>query len=86
MTRVASSDIRDDFSDILNRVIYQEERIIVQRHGKDVAVLLPVKDLALLEALEDHIDLEDARAALAEAREKGTTSLSSLMDELGISR
>jgi hypothetical protein len=31
-----------------------------------------VEDVALLEALEDRLDLDDARAALAEAQEKGT--------------
>ena len=33
---------------------------------KDVAVLISVEDAALLEELEDRIDVEDARKALAE--------------------
>ncbi len=36
------------------------------------------------EKLELQIDLEDARAALKEAREEGTTSLEDLKQELGL--
>jgi antitoxin Phd len=86
MTRVAASDLRKDCAEILNRVAYQHERVILQRHGKDTAVLIPLDDFALLEAIEDQMDLEDARAALADAREKGTTPLSTLIRELGLSR
>jgi prevent-host-death family protein len=85
MTRIAASEFRKDCAAILNQVSYGHERIILQRHGKDAAVLVPLEDLALLEALEDRADLEDARAARAEAREKGTTSLSDLAHELGLS-
>jgi prevent-host-death family protein len=85
MTRIAASEFRKDCATILNHVAYGHERIILQRHGKDAAVLVPLEDLALLEALEDRADLEDARAARAEAREQGTTSLSDLAHELGLS-
>jgi prevent-host-death family protein len=86
MTRVAASDLRKDCAKALNQVLYQHERIIIERHGKDTAVLVPLEDLALLEALEDQMDLEEARASLAEAREKGTKLLAVLMRELGLTR
>jgi prevent-host-death family protein len=86
MTRVAASDLRKDCAKTLNQVLYQHKRIIVERHGKDTAALVPLEDLALLEALEDQMDLEEARAALAEAQEKGTKPLASVMRELGLSR
>jgi hypothetical protein len=37
---------------------------------------------APVEAPEDRADIEDAREALREAREKGTTSLADLIDEI----
>ncbi|GIW54298.1 MAG: hypothetical protein KatS3mg082_0702 [Nitrospiraceae bacterium] len=46
--------------------------------------MIPIEDLRLLEVLEDRIDLTDARAALAEAKKKGTKSLETIVKELGL--
>jgi len=54
----------------VNRVTYRGERIVIRKHGRPVAALVPVEDLTLLREIEDRIDLEDARKALAEARGK----------------
>lgn len=62
---------RKNFSDTLNRTYYQGERIIVERHGKAIAALVPVDDLEALEALETRADLEEARKALADMKAKG---------------
>lgn len=64
MTRLATSAVRDSLGDTLNRVAYRGERILLERHGKAVAALVSVEDLALLEDLEDRADLEEARRAL----------------------
>lgn len=66
MTRLAASTLRQQLADTLNRVAYKGERIVLERRGKDVAALVSLDDLALLEQLEDRIDLEAARAALKE--------------------
>jgi len=81
MTRLTASAVREEFSETLNRVAYKGERIILERRGKDVAALVPVEDLELLERLEDHMDLEAARKAL---EEQGSVSLNELKTELGI--
>ena len=60
-----------------------KERIILTRHGKPLAALVPLEDLALLEELEDQADVEAARAALAEAEEKGTMSWEEFKASLG---
>ena len=64
MTRLAASKIREKFSDALNRVAFQHERIVVERNGHDIAALVSVEDLALLERLEDQGDVDAARKAL----------------------
>jgi prevent-host-death family protein len=61
---------RARFTESVNRVTYRGERIVIQKHGRPVAALVPVEDLALLRDLEDRIDLADARKALAEAKGK----------------
>ena len=61
---------RARFTESVNRVTYRGERIVIQKHGRPVAALVPVQDLALIRELEDRIDLEDARKALAEAKGK----------------
>lgn len=66
MTRMPATEARNRFSGIVNDVAFRGERVILQRHGKDIAAVVPVEDLALLEALEDKIDLDVARKALAE--------------------
>ena len=70
MTRLASGKVRQDFSDTINRVAYGGERIVLHRRGKDVAAVIPIDDLTLLEELEDRLDLEDAERVLAEAKAK----------------
>jgi antitoxin (DNA-binding transcriptional repressor) of toxin-antitoxin stability system len=72
-------EFRDSMSDPLNRVAYQGERIILERHGKPVAALVPMNDLALLEAIEDREDITAARKAL---REKGSIPLAQVKAEL----
>ena len=68
MTRMASGKVRQDFSETVNRVAYGRERIVLHRRGRDLAALIPVEDLALLEALEDRLDVEEAERILAEAK------------------
>jgi prevent-host-death family protein len=84
MVTMTTVDAREHFSDVVNRAAYGKERVGLLRHGKQVAVVVPVEDLALLERLEEQIDLADARIALAEARLEGTASLEDLAAELGL--
>ena len=55
---------REQFAEALNRVGYGKERVVIERHGKPVAALVPIEDLETIRALEDRIDLEAAREML----------------------
>lgn len=81
MKRLAASAVRESFAETLNRVAYQGERVVMHRRGKPVAALVPLEDLAALEALENQRDLAAARKAL---REKGSVPLEKLKAELGL--
>ena len=84
MARIAASKVREDFSDTLNRVAYGHERVVLHRRGKEVAAVVPIEDLKLLEAIEDRIDLEDARKALADAKKHGTIPWEKIKKDLGL--
>ncbi len=64
--RLPASKVRSDFADTLNRVAYGKERIVLNRNGRDLVAIIPVDDLALLEAIENQQDLAAARTALNE--------------------
>ena len=87
MTRLNVSKAREEFPEVVNRAAYGKERTIVSRRGKDMAAVIPIDDLHLLERLTqeemDRLDLKDARAALKEAAKKGTIPLRDLIRELG---
>ncbi len=81
---VSTAQARDQFADVINRVAYGKERVILTRRGKALAAVVPFEDAQLLEALEDQLDIEKARAALAEIGDGGTVSWESLKAELGL--
>jgi antitoxin Phd len=86
MTRRNVSKAREEFPEIVDRAACGKERTIVSRRGKDLAAVIPIEDLRLLERLAreemDRLDLEDARAALAEPGEN--IPLEAVKKELGL--
>jgi prevent-host-death family protein len=53
---------------MLNQAAYGKDRIVVTKNGKDVAALVPIEDLHMIEAVEDRIDISEARKILANAK------------------
>ena len=66
-TKISTADARKNFADIVNKVAYGKEPIILTRRGQDVAALVSIDELELLQQIEDHIDIEDAKRALADS-------------------
>jgi prevent-host-death family protein len=83
MKNLSTSEAHANFSDLVSRVAVDKERVILTQAGEEVVAIIPVEDLALMDALEERIDLEEARAALREAEEEGTIPLDVLKRELG---
>lgn len=83
-TKLTVGQVRDQFADALNQVAYRGDRIIIERRGKDIAAVVPIEDLELLELLEDRLDLEKARTALKEAESEGTIPWEQVKAELGL--
>ena len=71
---VSAVQVRKRLAEVIDRAAFGKERVILARRGKSVAAIVSLEDVELLEALEDRIDLENARAALTEAEKEGTVS------------
>ena len=56
-----SSQASAAFAEAVNRVVDGGGRAVIRRHGRGVAAVVPMQDLKTLEALEDRLDLEEAR-------------------------
>ncbi len=84
MSRLSASAARERFSEVLNRVAYGGERVVIERRGKELAAIVSLEDLRLLEAIEDRLDLEDALAAIEEAEREGTIPWETIKAELGL--
>ena len=65
-TTISTADARKHFADIVNKVAYGNEPIVLTRRGQEVAALVSMDEFELLQQIEDHIDIEDAKKALAE--------------------
>lgn len=84
MGQVSTVDARKQISEIINRAAFGKERMILTRRGKELVAVVPIEDVKLLEALEDKMDLEEAREALSKSKKKGTVSWEKMKKELGL--
>jgi antitoxin Phd len=66
---VSTAEARKKLAEIVNKVAYGKEPIILTRRGEEIAALISMEELELLQLIEDHMDIEDARKALAEPGE-----------------
>ena len=84
MSTLSTVQARGNFSDVVNRSAYGKERVVLTRRGKGVAAVVPIEDLRLLEAIEDHLDLEDIEKALANPKNKRAIPWNKVKKELGL--
>ncbi len=61
MTRTVSiSDAKSHLSELVGRMMYAGDHIVVERHGKAVAVMIPIEDYMEME--KSHRDRESKSA------------------------
>lgn len=84
MVKIEATAARNTFSDMVNRVAYGMDRVVIERRGKAVAALVPVEDLKLLEMLEDRLDIEAARNALANPKNRVRVPWAKVKAHLGL--
>lgn len=85
MADITAAEARRNFAELINRAAYGKERALITRRGKGLAAVVPVEDLAALEAIEEHMDLMDFRRALEgwAAGGRRSTPLAKVLKQLG---
>jgi len=67
MTRkMSAAEARKNFANIVNRVAYGNDSVVVTRRGEEVAAIVSIEELKLLQQIEDRMDIDDARKSLEE--------------------
>lgn len=80
--KLSAGEARERFSQIVNEAAYGATRTVLCKHRKPVAAVVPIADLELLHELECLIDVQEAREALKDAKQKGAKSLADLIREV----
>jgi prevent-host-death family protein len=84
VTAVSVADARSDLADLLNRVAYGKERLVITRHGRELAALVPVEDLQLVNRLRRFVARKDVARALAELDAGKAPTWEQLREELAL--
>jgi prevent-host-death family protein len=83
-TAVSVADARSDLAELLNRVAYGKERLVITRHGRELAALVPIEDLQLVNRLRRFVARKDVARALAELDAGKAPSWEQLREEHGL--
>ncbi|PHQ81119.1 MAG: type II toxin-antitoxin system prevent-host-death family antitoxin [Coxiella sp. (in: Bacteria)] len=53
MLKMTTVEARENFSDLINKAAYGNERVVLTRRGKALAAVIPLADLDSLQAVVD---------------------------------
>jgi len=72
MPRMTMTAARREISEAVNRMVYGKgEPIVLTRRGKDLAAIVPMADLKLMEEIENQVLLREIQARKKTAKGKG---------------
>jgi len=84
---VTASEAREEFAEIINRVAYGGERVVIRRRDKELVAVIPMEDLRLFERLlereENRVDAEEAAKVVADPEDEAV-SWDEAKKELGL--
>lgn len=85
ITKLKLTEVHQDLINILKQLATSKP-IILQYNGNDLAALISIEDLHLLERLieEDRIDIAESKQILAEVKEQGTVPWEVIKAELAL--
>ena len=83
-TAISVAEARSDLAELLNRVAYGKERLVITRHGRELAAIVPVEDLKAIDRLRRFVARKDVSRALAELDAGKARSWDQLRKEMGL--
>ncbi len=83
-TEIPASEVRGQISEVISRVAYGGERVVISRNGKAQVAVIPIADLDRLKQLDEQREARRRRAtqAVADIQEASARSgVNKLTDE-----
>ena len=84
MEDVTTAEARKNLADLLNRVAYAGERLVLTRGGRELAALVPVEDAGLVERLRHFLARREVSEALDGLAKEEAAPWEDLKKELGL--
>jgi prevent-host-death family protein len=84
MESISTAEARQNLAELVNRVAYGKERVVLTRHGKEVAALVPIEDLGLMARLRRLLRRKEVKEALTEVEARGGLSWDELRRDLDL--
>lgn len=84
MESISTAEARQNLAELVNRVAYGKERVVLTRHGKEVAALVPIEDLGLMAKLRRLLRRKEVKEALTEVERRGGLSWDELRRHLDL--
>lgn len=79
---MSAAEARESLAEVINRVAYGQERIVLTRHGKALVAMVPIDDLEALERFQDYLDGLAADEAWEEYQREGGVPIEVVEQEL----
>jgi prevent-host-death family protein len=83
-TEIPASEVRAQISEVISRVAFGGERVVISRNGKAQVAVIPIADLDRLKRLDEEREVRRGRAALAVAdiqKDSARSGVSKLSDD-----
>ena len=68
---ISIAELRARLGDLVSRVSYNHDRVVITRHGKPVAAIISASDMEKFQELEDWNDIQAAEASERETKRNG---------------
>lgn len=81
-TTVSTIDAKEQFPELVNRVVHHGEQVVLTRRGKEIAVIISYEEMKSLLQSRDKYDLREASESLKETRLGEPITLDQLKEEV----